>query len=90
MSWESVLKAEKVFILSEEMSMGYNEVIAVFKSKEALNKYLLETHSGHIKEGFENEQGEIQFRSDKEARTLALQDIMRTYDYIINEAEMKE
>ncbi len=90
MTWETVLKAEKVFILSEEMSMGYNEVIGVFKSKEALKKYLLEKHSRHIREGYENVHGEIQFMSEKDARTLALQDIMRTYDYIIDEAEMIE
>ena len=51
MSWESVLKAEKVFILSEEMSMGYNEVIGVFRSREALDKYLLETNPEFKEEG---------------------------------------
>ena len=30
MKWENVLKAEKVFILSEEMSMGSDDVIGVF------------------------------------------------------------
>ena len=75
MSWESVLKAERVFILSEEMSMGYNEVIGVFRSREALDKYLLETNPEFKKKGMSDEE--------------ALEDMMLTYDYIIDEAEMK-
>ena len=74
MSWESVLKAERVFILSEEMSMGYNEVIGVFRSREALDDYLLAGHPVN-REGMSDEE--------------ALEDIMLTYDYIIDEAEMK-
>ena len=76
MRWESLLKTEKVFILSEEMSMGYNDVIGVFKSREALDKYLLERHPEFMTRGM----------SDKKT----LEDIMLTYDYNIDEAEMKE
>ena len=76
MKWESVLKAEKVFILSEEMSMGYNDVIGVFRSREALDKYLLERHPEFKEKGMSDEE--------------ALEDMMLTYDYNIDEAEMKE
>lgn len=75
MSWESVLKAERVFILSEEMSLGYNEVIGVFRSREALDKYLLERHPEFKEKGISDEE--------------ALEDMMLTYDYIIDESEMK-
>ena len=75
MSWESVLKAEKVFILSEEMSMGSDYIIGVFRSREALDKYLLESHPEFKKKGMSDEE--------------ALEDLMLTYDYAIDEAEMK-
>ena len=75
MSWESILKAERVFILSEEMSLGYNEVIGVFRSREALDKYLLERHPEFKEKGISDEE--------------ALEDMMLTYDYIIDESEMK-
>tara|TARA_R100000353_G_C6501006_1_gene194207 strand:- start:566 stop:796 length:231 start_codon:yes stop_codon:yes gene_type:complete len=76
MKWENVLKAERVFILSEEMSMGSDDVIGVFKSREALDKYLLESHPEFKEKGMSDEE--------------ALEDMMLTYDYIIDEAEMKE
>ena len=76
MSWESVLKAERVFILSEEMSMGSDYIIGVFRSREALDKYLLESHPEFKKKGMSDEE--------------ALEDLMLTYDYAIDEAEMKE
>ena len=69
MRWESVLKAEKVFILSEEMSMGSNDVIGVFRSREALDKYLLERHPEFKEKGINDEE--------------ALEDMMLTYDYIL-------
>ena len=75
MKWENVLKAEKVFILSEEMSMGSDDVIGVFRSREALDKYLLETNPEFKEKGMSDEE--------------ALEDMMLTYDYIIDEAEMK-
>ena len=75
MKWENVLKAEKVFILSEEMSMGSDDVIGVFRSREALDKYLLERHPEFEEKGMSDEE--------------ALEDMMLTYDYIIDEAEMK-
>ena len=75
MKWENVLKAEKVFILSEEMSMGSNDVIGVFRSREALDKYLLERHPEFEEKGMSDEE--------------ALEDMMLTYDYNIDEAEMK-
>ena len=75
MSWESILKGEKVFILSEAMSLGYNEVIGVFRSREALDKYLLDTNPEFTEEG----------KSDEEA----LEDMFNTYDFIIDEAEMR-
>ena len=75
MTCESILKAERVFILSEEMSLGYNEVIGVFRSREALDKYLLERHPEFKEKGISDEE--------------ALEDMMLTYDYIIDESEMK-
>jgi len=75
MKWENVLKAERVFILSEEMSMGSDDVIGVFKSREALDKYLLESHPEFKEKGMSDEE--------------ALEDLMLTYDYAIDEAEMK-
>ena len=75
MKWENVLKAEKVFILSEEMSMGSDDVIGVFRSREALDKYLLERHPEFEEKGMSDEE--------------ALEDMMLTYDYVIDEAEMK-
>tara|TARA_R100000315_G_C5123032_1_gene70263 strand:+ start:199 stop:429 length:231 start_codon:yes stop_codon:yes gene_type:complete len=75
MKWENVLKAEKVFILSEEMSMGSDDVIGVFRSREALDKYLLERHPEFEEKGMSDEE--------------ALEDMMLTYDYNIDEAEMK-
>lgn len=75
MKWENVLKAEKVFILSEEMSMGSNDVIGVFRSREELDKYLLERHPEFKEKGMSDEE--------------VLEDMMLTYDYVIDEAEMK-
>ena len=75
MKWENVLKAEKVFILSEEMSMGSDDVIGVFRSREALDKYLLERHPEFEEKGMSDEE--------------ALEDMMLTYEYIIEEAVMK-
>ena len=75
MKWENVLKAEKVFILSEEMSMGSDDVIGVFRSREALDKYLLKRHPEFEEKGMSDEE--------------ALEDMMLTYDYNIDEAEMK-
>ena len=76
MKWENVLKAERVFILSEEMSMGSDDVIGVFRSREALDKYLLEIHPEFKEKGMSDEE--------------ALEDMMLTYDYIIDEEEMTE
>ena len=75
MKWENVLKAEKVFILSEEMSMGSDDVIGVFRSREALDKYLLERHPEFEEKGMSDEE--------------VLEDMMLTYDYVIDDAEMK-
>ena len=57
------------------MSLGYNEVIGVFRSREALDKYLLDTNPEFTEEG----------KSDEEA----LEDMFNTYDFIIDEAEMR-
>ena len=75
MKWENVLKAEKVFILSEEMSMGSDDGIGGFRSREPLDKYLLERHPEFEEKGMSDEE--------------ALEDMMLTYDYNIDEAEMK-
>ena len=75
MKWENVLKAEKVFILSEEMSMGSDDVIGGIRRREALDIYLLERHPEFEEKGMSDEE--------------ALEDMMLTYDYNIDEAEMK-
>jgi len=76
MSWENILKTEKVWVLSEEDNYG-SRPIAVFKSEEALNQYLLKEHG----ENWPN-------RKNMTEEDI-LNDIFMTYDYGVDKVGLK-
>jgi len=76
MSWEVILKTEKVWVLSQE-TPGYSTPIAVFSSEEAMRKWLIE-EDGKYFSGREN-------MTDEEL----VKNIFITYDYSAKEVEMK-
>ena len=77
MSWEVILKTETVWVLSEENEWD-SIPIAVFKSEEALDKYLIKEHA-------ENWPRYKEKMTEKEI----LEEIFMTYDYRVKEVEMK-
>tara|TARA_B100000131_G_scaffold270191_1_gene269873 strand:- start:1 stop:234 length:234 start_codon:yes stop_codon:yes gene_type:complete len=76
MSWEVILKTEKVWVLSEE-NWSDSIPIAVFKSEEALDKYLIKEH------------GETWPSREKLTEKEILEEIFMTYNYRVKEVEMK-
>ena len=76
MSWENILKTEKVWVLSEEDGND-SRPIAVFKSEEALNQYLLKEH------------GENWPDRENKTENDILDEIFMTYDYGIDEVGLK-
>lgn len=77
MEWERILKTQKVFVLREQLGgplSVIDEIIGVFSSEEALKKWLIK------------EYGEY---SSKETDEELLEEIFQTYDFLVDEAEMK-
>ena len=80
MEWERILKTQKVFVLREQLgdALELDEIIGVFSSEEAMNKWLI------------NEWNKLG-GSSKEKKTdeELLEEIFQTFDYLVDEAEMK-
>jgi len=81
MSWESVLKGEKVLVLVEQMRGLEAEVVGVFKDKKALTDYLF-TRFGMSVERMQMEENRVM--SDDEI----LERLYEKWDYFVDEAEM--
>ena len=83
MAWERILKTQKVFVLREQLghALEYDEIIGVFSSKEAMNKWLINEW---------NKLGGGPSREDeKKTDEELLEEIYQTFDYLVDEAEMK-
>ena len=80
MEWERILKTQKVFVLREQLgdALELDEIIGVFSSEEAMNKWLI------------NEWNKLGGSSrEKKTDEELLEEIFQTFDYLVDEAEMK-
>ena len=76
MSWEVILKTEKVWVLSQEAEW-HSTPMAVFRSEEAMRKWLI------------NEHGKYFTNREKMTDEEVIKDIFMTYDYSAKEVEME-
>lgn len=84
MAWERILKTQKVFVLREQRDGPLDviaDIVGVFSSEEALNKWLINEHGNRNFKYYTHRKK----MTDKEL----LEEIFLTYDYLIDEAEMK-
>ena len=80
MAWERILKTQKVFVLREQIGgplSVMDDIVGVFSSEEAMNKWLIKEH------------GEDYKRREKMTDEEMIEEIFQTYDYVVDEAEMK-